>query len=68
MALVTGSLGGTMNHGDLLAEATNSIVLPMTAEGVHTMTYNPNPTTSIVGKITYSRPVSRLTSLKQLEF
>jgi len=37
-----------MNHGDLLAEATNSIVLPMTAEGVHTMTYNPNPTTSIV--------------------
>jgi len=37
-----------MSHGDLLAEATSSIVLPMTAEGVHTMTYNPNPTTSIV--------------------
>lgn len=50
MALVTGSLGGPMSHNDLLAEATNSIVLPMTAEGVHTMTYNPNPTTSIVGK------------------
>ena len=37
--------------GDLLAEATNSIVLPMTAEGVQTMTYNPNLTSSsIVGK------------------
>jgi len=48
--MATEPMGGSYGGGqDILSEATNSIVLPMTAEGVQSMQYNPNMnSTSIV--------------------
>ena len=50
--MATEPMGGSYGGGqDILSEATNSIVLPMTAEGVQSMQYNPNMnSTSIVGE------------------